>query len=53
MGAVGAHGVDLILHLCKEYLAAFNTFNLSFLLLTILQVDASQALELVFGGHCP
>ena len=53
MGAVGAHGVDLILHLCKEHLAAFDTFDFSFLLLTVLQVDASQALELVFGSHCP
>lgn len=51
MGAVGAHGVHFIPDLGQEHLAAFNTLNLAFLLLAILQVDAGQALELEFSSH--
>lgn len=51
VGAVGAHGVDLVLDLGQQNLSAFNAINFNFLFLTILQVNARKPLELVFGSH--
>jgi hypothetical protein len=51
MSAVGAHGVDLITDFGEEDLGSFNAFDLDLLLLSILEADAGQVLELVFGGH--
>jgi hypothetical protein len=51
MCAVRRHGVEAILRLDKQDLAALNAFDLILSLLTVLEVDAGQALELVFGGH--
>jgi hypothetical protein len=51
MCAVGRHGVKTILSLDKQDLAALNAFDFILSLLTVLEVDAGQALELVFGGH--
>lgn len=51
MSAVGTHGMNLIPDLGKEDLASLDSLHLNLLLLTILQVDAGQALELVFGSH--
>jgi hypothetical protein len=51
MCAVGRHGVEAILSLDKQDLAALDAFDFILSLLTVLEVDAGQALELVFGGH--
>lgn len=51
MRAVGRHGVEGILSLDKQDLAALDAFDLVLSLLAILEVDAGQALELVFGSH--
>ena len=51
VGAVGTHGVNLIPDLGQQDLATLNAVDLDLLLLTILQVDAGKALELVFGSH--
>lgn len=51
MGAVGTHSMYLIPDLGQQNLSSLDAINLNLLLLTILQVDAGQALELVFGSH--
>lgn len=51
VSAVGTHGVNLVLDLGQQDLSTLNAVDLDFLLLTILQVDARKALELVFGSH--
>lgn len=51
VSAVGTHGVNLVLDLGQQDLSALNAVDLDLLLLAILQVDAGQALELVFGSH--
>lgn len=51
MCAVGRHSMQAILGLDKQDLAALNAFYLVLSLLAILEVDAGQVLELVFGGH--
>ena len=51
MCAVGRHCVKAILGLDEQDLAALNTLDLILSLLAVLEVDAGQALELVFGGH--
>jgi hypothetical protein len=43
--------VKAILGLDEQDLAALNTLDLILSLLAVLEVDAGQALELVFGGH--
>jgi hypothetical protein len=49
--AVGRHCVEAILGLDKQDFAALDAFDLILSLLAVLEVDAGQALELVFGGH--
>jgi hypothetical protein len=49
--AVGRHCVKAILGLDEQDLAALDAFDLILSLLAVLEVDAGQALELVFGGH--
>jgi hypothetical protein len=51
MCAVGRHGVETILGFDKQDLAALDAFDFILSLLTVLEVDAGQALELVLGGH--
>lgn len=51
MCAVGRHSVEAILGLDKQDLAALDAFDLILSLLAVLEVDAGQALELVFGSH--
>ena len=51
VGTVGTHSMHLISDLGQQNLASFDAINLDLLLLTILQVNAGQALELVFGSH--
>lgn len=51
MCAVGRHCVKAILGLDEQDLAALDAFDLILSLLAVLEVDAGQALELVFGGH--
>lgn len=51
MSAVGVESVDLVVKLDKEDLSTLNAFNLYFLLLTILQVDTGQVLDLEFSSH--
>lgn len=51
MCAVGRHCVKAILGLDEQDLAALDAFDLILSLLAVLEVDAGQALELVFGSH--
>lgn len=51
VSAVGTHGVDLVLDLGQQDLSTLNAIDLNLLLLTILEVNARKALELVFGSH--
>jgi hypothetical protein len=51
VGAVGTHGVNLILDLGQQNLAALNAVDFNLLLLTVLQVNARKPFELVFGSH--
>lgn len=51
VGAVGTHGVNLILDLGQQNLAALNAVDFNLLFLTVLQVNARKPLELVFGSH--
>lgn len=51
MCAVGRHGMETILSLDEEDLAALNAFDLVLGLLAILEVDAGQVLELELGRH--
>lgn len=51
MRTLGAQGVNFVFDLCKQDLALLNAFNFYFLGLAILQINAAQALELVFGSH--
>jgi hypothetical protein len=51
MSAVGTHCVNLAIDLGQQDLSALDAINLNLLLLTVLQVDARKALELVFGSH--
>ena len=43
--------MNLILDLGKKDLAPLDAIDLILLLLTVLEVDAGQALELVLGRH--
>lgn len=51
MGAVGRHGVQAILGLDKQHLAALDALDFTFLLLSVLQVDTGKALQLELGRH--
>lgn len=51
MCTVRRHCVKAILGLDEQDLAALNAFDLILSLLAVLEVDAGQALELVFSGH--
>ena len=51
MRAVGRHCVEAILGLDEQDLAALDALDLILSLLAVFEVDAGQALELVFGGH--
>ncbi|KAG9966601.1 rubredoxin-NAD(+) reductase, partial [Aureobasidium melanogenum] len=48
VGAVGTHGVNLILDLGQQNLSALNAVDFNLLLLAVLQVYARKPLELVF-----
>lgn len=43
--------MNFIFDLCKQDFVLLNAFNFYFLGLTVLQINAAQALELVFGSH--
>ena len=51
MRAVGRHGMETILGLNQQDLAALNALNFILGFLTVPEVDAGQALELVLGSH--
>lgn len=51
MSAVGRHSMKAILGLDEQDLTTLNAFDLVLGLLAVLEVDAGQALELVFGRH--
>ena len=51
MCAIGVESMRLAIDFDQENFAVLDTLDLSLLLLTVLQVDAGQALELEFGRH--
>jgi hypothetical protein len=51
MRALGRCGMDLVLHLQQQDLAALYTLNLDFLLLAVLQLEGRDVLELELLRH--
>jgi hypothetical protein len=51
VSAVGTHGVNLAIDLGQKDLSTLDAINLNLLLLTVFEVNARKALELVFGSH--
>jgi hypothetical protein len=43
--------MDFVLHFQEQHLSTLDALNFDFLLVSILQIQGSHALELVFGRH--
>lgn len=59
MGAFRTHSMSLAVQISEQDLAIFNPFNLDFALLSTLQVELGESLDLVLlchdsgrGGQC-
>ena len=51
MGALGTHSMSLAVQISQQDLAIFNSFDLDFALLSILQVELREPLDLVLLCH--
>ena len=51
MGTIGTHSMSLAIHIGQQDLAIFDSFDLHFALLSTLQIELGESLDLVFLCH--